>query len=197
MSAPARHATFSGCRRYRYSLEQSWGEGGKVLFIMLNPSTADERLDDPTVRRCWGFAATWGYGRAEVCNLFAFRATDPREMLAEPHPVGPNNDSHLIHAAAEADLIVCAWGVHGAHLGRAEHVTAMLRFDRRVLHALGFTQGGQPRHPLYLRADTKPVRLEPSTTRGARCSPLQATSNTVNEPTPKARLALVRAPGAA
>lgn len=156
--APApRRATFSPCRRYRYRLEREWGGGGRALFVLLNPSTADEINDDPTVRRCWTFAADWGYGQAEVCNLFAWRATDPRGMLAAEEPVGAENDSHLLAAAAQASLIVCGWGVHGARRGRAAAATALLRGAGHTLHALGLTRDGQPRHPLYLPRQALPV----------------------------------------
>lgn len=156
--APApRRATFSPCRRYRYRLEQGWGSGGRVLFVLLNPSTADELNDDPTVRRCWTFAADWGYGRGEVCNLFAWRDTDPRGMLAAEDPVGPENDFHLLEAADQASLIVCGWGAYGAHRGRAAEVTALLRGAGHTLYALGFTRDGQPRHPLYLRRQAVPT----------------------------------------
>lgn len=150
--APAPTATFSPCRRYRYTLTRSIGAGTRrALFVMLNPSTADEAQDDPTIRRCIAFARREGCGSLEVANLFAWRATDPVELRTAPDPVGPDNDRHIVEAAGRASLIVCAWGVHGCLLGRERAVRQLLA--GRALHALGFTKEGAPRHPLYVKSD--------------------------------------------
>jgi hypothetical protein len=114
------------------------------------PSTADETADDPTIRRCIGFAKRWGYGGLVMLNLFAFRATDPRDMRAAADPIGPDNDWHLTHSPAA--LIVAAWGAGGTFMDRDRAVRAILG-DR--LMALGHTNHGQPRHPLYVRGDTE------------------------------------------
>src|SRR5581483_9586135 len=97
---------------YRYSLARFFGDGGVVNFIMLNPSTADAETDDPTIRRCLGFAKAWGYGTLVVTNLFAYRATDPAELAKAGDPVGPDNDTRLWSEAQLSDLVVCAWGNH-------------------------------------------------------------------------------------
>lgn len=146
-------AKMSECGAYRYVLERHWRpELGSVNFIMLNPSTADANQDDPTIRRCIGFARAWGYGGLIVTNLFALRATDPKEMKAHAEPVGPRNDFWLKTIAHNATLMVAAWGAHGAHLGRADEVRSWLD----SLQCLGTTKGGFPRHPLYLKGDTQP-----------------------------------------
>lgn len=103
-------AEFSPCRRYRYGLYRGWQLGtGFAMFVGLNPSTADETADDPTIRRCIAFARAWGYGALFMANLFAYRATNPTEMLAQADPVGPENDATLARLAAQADVVVAAW----------------------------------------------------------------------------------------
>jgi hypothetical protein len=140
---------------YRYSLWRRVGQSRRrVLFVMLNPSTADARADDPTIRRCMGFARTWGYGELEVCNLFAYRTPHPRVLLGAPDPIGPDNDRHLAAAVERASRVVVAWGVIGMRSPRAGAVLALLR-EARVL-CLGRTRGGAPRHPLYVPARTRP-----------------------------------------
>jgi hypothetical protein len=144
-------AVYSPCEIYRYNLTRDWGgTGGRVLFVMLNPSTATEVQNDPSVERCERRARALGYGAFRVCNIFAFRATDPRVMRAAPDPVGPGNDAAIAEGAAWADAVVCAWGTHGAHLGRGAAVAALLRGTGRPLFHLGLTKGGAPRHPLYV-----------------------------------------------
>ena len=147
-------ATFSPCRTFRYSLWRRWeGEEGIVMFIGLNPSTADEIENDRTVNRCISFAKSWGYAGLCMTNLFAFRATDPAVMLAAPAPIGPDNDRYLLEYAAQANLVVAAWGTDGAHLNRDRDVRRLLR----NLHYLRLTKEGHPGHPLYLPGILKPV----------------------------------------
>jgi hypothetical protein len=149
-------AAFSPDRRYRYRLWRRWDRSRPVVtFVMLNPSTADERRDDPTIRRCIGFARRWGFGGAEVVNLFALRATDPRELRTVRDPVGPENDRHIRRAIARAALVVLAWGTHGAVAQRARAV-GLVASPRRP-RCLGWTRSGEPRHPLYLPAGAAPV----------------------------------------
>jgi hypothetical protein len=143
-------AVYSDCERYRYALTRIWAPGPRALFVMLNPSTATEMQNDPTVERCERRARVLGYGSFAVANIFAFRATDPRVMRAEPDPVGPANDTAILAAATEADRIVCAWGNHGLHLGRGDAVERLLRGLDRPLFKLGLTGSGQPKHPLYV-----------------------------------------------
>lgn len=136
-------AVFSDDRRYRYHLLRNLasGTGRTVAFCMLNPSTADAFKNDPTVRRCVGYARAWGFYRLVVVNLFALRATDPAVMLADPDPVGPDCDIYLRLAADQAEFVVCAWGNHGARRGRADEVLEMLK-GRRLMH-LKMTQGAE------------------------------------------------------
>ena len=156
-----RSALFSDCRRYRYALWRDLGLqasvcGDTCVFIGLNPSTADETVDDPTIRRCMRFARDWGFQRLCMLNLFALRAPDPRIMLAAVDPIGPDNDLAIEQNIRAARLVVAAWGVHGAHRGRADDIRASCGSR---LHHLGLTKDGHPRHPLYLRADTRPVLM--------------------------------------
>lgn len=174
-------ATISTCGRYRYRLWREWrlhprpahwdmwtderglpvvdGNGHQLgtpkscVFVMLNPSTADGKSDDPTIRRCVGFAKSWGYDRLEVVNIFAYRATNPRDLLALNHaddPVGWRNEEYVRQVIARHRLgvIVCAWGAHGGHLGQDETMLGWIGSLPRF--ALGLTAGGHPRHPLYV-----------------------------------------------
>lgn len=121
---------------------------------MLNPSTADETENDPTIRRCIGFARSWGFGGLAVGNLFAFRTPSPVMLRSAPEPVGKNNDDWLLQIRVESDLAVAAWGNHGRFLGRSDDIRASIP----MLHVLGITKLGEPRHPLYLSTQTEPVR---------------------------------------
>jgi hypothetical protein len=121
---------------------------------MLNPSTADQQRNDPTIRRCIGFAARWGFGAVAVGNLFAFRTPSPAILRQVAHPVGRANDRWLQRLAAESSRVIAAWGNEGVLLGRDVQVRRLLA----PLHALGLTQQGQPRHPLYLRSGVSPSR---------------------------------------
>jgi hypothetical protein len=159
-------ALFSECRTWRYALARELGGVGTVAFVGLNPSTADEAKDDPTIRRCIGFARDWGFGRLEVVNVYAFRAGDPRDLRRAGDPVGPENDRVLARVLDGAELVVAAWGVH-ARADRLAELDAVL--GGRPLHALGVTKNGAPRHPLYLRADVRPT---PYDWRAGRCPAL-------------------------
>jgi hypothetical protein len=156
-SLPASGASFDG--PYRYLLWRRWAEAASVLFIMLNPSTADAQRDDPTIRRCLGFARAWGFGAVEVVNLFAWRATDPRELRRAADPIGPANDRAIAEAAARNHAIVAAWGVHGVLLERDRQVAALLAGSR--VRCLAHTGTGAPRHPLYVRASARAVAFAP------------------------------------
>jgi hypothetical protein len=159
-------AVFSPCRSWRYVLERRLDDAplfarGIAVFIGLNPSTADEVIDDPTIRRCKAFARDWGFGTYRMLNLYAWRSTDPRALAKVPDPIGPENDAHLIDGTSDADVVICAWGTNA--LGnRAEDVVAMLRGKNaggvmRRLHCLRLTKNGAPSHPLYLPGDLKPI----------------------------------------
>lgn len=151
-------AVFSPDRVYRYLLIRQWDyfskTKGLVAFVGLNPSTATETEDDPTVRRCVNFARDWGYGGMAMLNVFAFRATDPRVMKRHPEPVGPDNDEWIQKWTAPevADLVVACWGVHGDHLLRGRQVAYALKADRSRLRVFGLTKDSHPKHPLYLAA---------------------------------------------
>lgn len=153
-------AIFSRDGYYRYRLERTvgssaFGHDPAVAFIMLNPSTADATLDDPTIRRCIGFARAWGYAKLIVGNAYAWRSTDPAGLwIAGPGPVGPDNDTHLEQIARDAELVVCAWGAN-IKPERAAAVRAVIERAGRTPHALKLTKAGIPGHPLYLRADLR------------------------------------------
>ena len=132
-----------------------------VQFLALNPSTATETVDDPTVRRCIGFAKLWGFSTMCMTNVFAFRATDPRVMKAEDNPVGLENNDWICRVAMEAAMVVCCWGNHGEYMERSKEVLNRFRkLNIRKLHHLGLTEQGEPRHPLYLSKTTMPTPWE-------------------------------------
>lgn len=150
--------TFSPCRKYRYTLWRHWeGGDGYAMFIGLNPSTADEVQDDPTVRRCINFAKDWGYSALCMTNIFAFRATDPGDMKAVEDPVGTDNDLSLLYIADHASVVVAAWGVHGVHSNRENEVKRLLG---NKLMCLKLTKDGHPAHPLYLPKTLTPIPFE-------------------------------------
>src|SRR5438552_13300244 len=150
-------AVFSRCRRWRYLLWRRWDAARPVAnFLMLNPSTADEFRLDPSCTRARLFAERWGYGALIVTNLFGWRATDPAEMKAARDPVGRGNDRAIPRAARESALVVCAWGNHGAHLGRSEAVRKFLREAGIAHRVLRLNGSGEPAHPLYLPASLEP-----------------------------------------
>jgi len=151
-------AVFSPRRKYRYRLTRSWHPATVLLpIIMLNPSTADETVDDPTIRRCASFARREGYGGIEVVNLFAFRATSPADMKAAADPIGRDNDmelARLFGSAVRSDVpVLAAWGAHGSYLHRAANVLTMASAVDAQLVCLGTTAAGHRRHPLYVKGD--------------------------------------------
>lgn len=143
-------AILSECGLYRYQLDRLWSHQGfgMITWVMLNPSTADGESDDATLRRIYDYSYQWGYGALRVVNLFAYRATKPKELFAVPDPIGPKNDSFILNAAHASQAIVAAWGSHGTLAGRAKAVEQLL-FSIR-LQCLGMTANGQPKHPLRL-----------------------------------------------
>ena len=156
MSAAA-GAAFSACRRWRTLLWRRWDASRPAAnFLMLNPSTADEVALDPTCTRAQAYAMRWGYGALLVTNVFAWRATDPAAMRTAPDPVGRGNDAAILRAAKQSALVVCAWGNHGAHLGRSAEVRERLHRAGVALHVLRLNANGEPAHPLYLPGALRP-----------------------------------------
>lgn len=164
-----RTTEFSPCRRYRYTLWREWDEdilarttGARpdeyLMVIGLNPSTADETCDDPTIRKCVGFAKRWGYGALCMTNLFAFRATDPKVMKRELGPIGPDNDEWLARIARGAGMILAAWGAHGSHLKRDAEVCQLL--EGRSMSVLKLNKDMSPMHPLYVSYEISPITQE-------------------------------------
>ena len=149
-------AKLSDCRKYRYALWRTWDDSKPyVMIVGLNPSTADETKDDPTLTRCIKFAKYWGYGGLCMANLFAFRATEPSDMMASSDPVGLENDSWLSKLSKDAGIVVAAWGNDGSHLGRSSAIKAMLP----NLHYIKMNKSGEPAHPLYLRSSLVPTPM--------------------------------------
>ena len=154
-------ASFSPCKRYRYSLTRMWdAAGARCCFCMLNPSTADAHVFDPTVRRCFGFARDWGFGSMEAVNVCAYRATKPSDLHAQDEPMGPGNPRAIRRAAARAQLVIAAWGNHAL-----EQPEALAHAERALMghgnvRCFGLTGMGQPRHPLYVAAATEPIAWE-------------------------------------
>jgi len=149
-------ATLSKCRRYRYALWRTWDDTKPfVMFIALNPSTADETSDDLTLTKCINYAKSWGFGGVCMANLFAFRATLPSDMKASSDPIGKDNNRWLENLANDAAIVVAAWGNDGSYLNRSEQVKQLLP----NLHCLKINKSGEPAHPLYLAAKLKPVPM--------------------------------------
>jgi len=146
-------AEFSPCRAYRYTLTRRWAWGNPFILIGLNPSTADEVQDDPTIRRCINFAKREGYGALLMLNLFGFRATDPKDMKAQQDPIGPGNIPAIEKACRDAQVVV-AWGTHGCHMDHDRKLYECLVRVGADVKCLGTTKNGFPKHPLYLRSDT-------------------------------------------
>jgi hypothetical protein len=151
-------ARFSVCRRWRYLLWRCWDPSRPAAnFLMLNPSTADEFKLDPSCTRAHNYAERWGFGALLVTNIFAWRSTDPKALELVKNPVGKGNDAAIVKAARQASLVVCAWGNHGEHRGRAARVLENLMQERIPLHVLRVNGAGHPAHPLYLPASLNPT----------------------------------------
>jgi hypothetical protein len=152
------YANITDDMKYRYTLTRAWKKDQDkrwVNFIMLNPSTADEVNDDATIRRCLGYADSWGYNGILVTNLFAWRATDPRWIKCVDNPVGSENDAYLVRCADICSRTVCAWGNNGNYQNRDQEVIKLLK-NHVSLFCLGLTRSGQPKHPLRLSGSLKP-----------------------------------------
>lgn len=154
---PTRHpgpAVYSRCQRYRYRLERILGPGPAMGIVMINPSLATEALDDPTIDRVQALCQRFGFGRAIIGNLFAWRTSDVAELARVDDPVGPENDAHLASLAQDADMIVVAWGASAKlprrHAGRWRDVAVLLGASGKPLHCLTHLKDGHPRHPQIL-----------------------------------------------
>lgn len=146
-------AVLSEDGKYRYLLSRNWDDTKPtVLFIGLNPSTADEKEDDPTINKCISYAKSWGYGKVLMANLFAFRSTDPSILNHVSNPIGSDNDFYLQKSASEADLVIACWGNPGRLLNRDKEVISLIS----DLYCLKQNKNGTPHHPLYLPKETKP-----------------------------------------
>ncbi len=149
-------AALSDCRRYRFALWRTWDASKSyALFIGLNPSTADEKSDDPTLVRCINYAKLWGYGGVCMANLFAYRATDPVKIKEVNDPIGRGNNIWLAKLAKNAGIVIAAWGNHGAYLSRSDEVRQLLP----TLYCLKLNKSGEPAHPLYQKADIFPALM--------------------------------------
>jgi hypothetical protein len=147
-------AVFDTSGRYRYSLWRAWSAyHPRIVFILLNPSTADEQRNDPTIRRCIGFARAWNFGSVDVVNLFAYRATDATELFKVSDPIGEENNHFLMQAVERCSTVALGWGTGGTLLDRNHQVISLLA-GKKDVHCLGITKNGQPRHPLYVKGDT-------------------------------------------
>lgn len=155
-----RKALFSPCQKYRYALWREWDTGsGQVLFVGLNPSVANEQKDDPTIRRCMGFAQSWGYRRLCVVNLYAYRDKSPKVLFQQKDPIGPENDQYLQQFISDSERIIVAWGNHAL---RSDRYLAVLKLIAKPW-CLQINKSGQPAHPLYLKHDiqVKPYHYDP------------------------------------
>lgn len=150
-----RDAVISDCGTYRYLLRRVWNhEQPRALYIMLNPSTADASIDDPTIRSCIRLARENGYGSFEVINLFGLRATDPAELEKHPDPIGPMNERVGIAAIMRCDVAICAWGAHPMAARKSGFLLDQLRSRKPAVYCLGKTKAGAPKHPLYIKSGT-------------------------------------------
>jgi hypothetical protein len=152
-------AVFSPCQKYRYRLWRTWDESLPVMLCVgLNPSTADETVNDPTIRRVIGFAARWGFGKLFMGNLFALRSTDPKALYGECDPTGPENDAHIQGMATVATRILAAWGKHGTY--RRRDVEVLQVIGPRDVVALNVNRDQTPAHPLYQKGDAQPFAYQ-------------------------------------
>ena len=153
-------ATFSPCRQYRYALWRTWEpDRAPCMFLMLNPSTADAIDNDPTVESCLRRSLKMGFGGLLVCNIFAYRSTDPEKLYEVEDPVGPENDRIILARARAAGMVICGWGTHGALHGRGNEVLQLLREAGVKPHALRINADGSPQHPLYVGYEIQPVPM--------------------------------------
>lgn len=156
-------AIYTDCEQYRFILTRKWSKTGQrhIAFIGLNPSTATEYQNDPTVARCINYAKAWGYDSMTMLNAFGYRSTDPKGLKSVADPNGKGNDRYILKECRTADFILLCWGTHAALNNRSEELLKKLRTLDKPLHCLKLTQAGLPSHPLYLRKDLKPIIYKP------------------------------------
>ena len=148
-------AKFSKCRKYRYTLWRTWDTSKpKIMFLGLNPSTADETNNDPTVTRCINYANSWGYGGMFMMNIFAFRTTYPVELKKTSNPIGKDNNRWIKKVSLSVDKSIGAWGNDGMFLHRSTDIKKIVK----NLYCLKINSSGEPSHPLYLKATLKPIK---------------------------------------
>ena len=158
-------AIYSDCETYRYALTRVWDDAlPKVMFVMLNPSKATEVQNDPTIERCERRARALGFGGFRATNIFAYRATDPRDMRAAEDPEGPENAQVLRDGMNWADTVICAWGTHGEHKDQGPRMADLLRETGKPLFHLGLSKAGHPKHPLYIGYSQQPIIWEAALT---------------------------------
>jgi len=156
-------ATWSPCKRYRYTLRRQGLQGmldpgfAAIGFLLLNPSTATEKKNDPTIRKCIGFATRWGFAELVIVNVYAFCSTDPAGLWTVDDPVGPENDAAIAEVAGQVEKLVCGWGKH-ARSERIERVAELL--VGREVFALAVNRDGSPQHPLYIPDSTELQRYK-------------------------------------
>jgi hypothetical protein len=149
-------ASISVDRKYRYLLSRVWDETKPMVMIIgLNPSTADEKEDDPTIRKCINYAKSWDYGGIYMLNLFAFRATQPSEMFKASEPIGEKNDTYIKTYSKKVNKVICAWGNDGKYQNRSN----LIKNSVDNLYYLKLNQTGEPAHPLYLKAKLTPKKF--------------------------------------
>ena len=147
-------AILSDCKKYRYSLSRIWDESKPLIgFIGLNPSTADHIDDDRTISRCIDFAKFWGAGGFYMMNLFAYRATDPSNMMEAEEPIGTENNNHLLNLSNQVNKIVVCWGNGGIYKNRSQQVLDLLK--GKNLYCFLINKSGQPKHPLYSKSSSQ------------------------------------------
>lgn len=159
-----KEAIISKCKKYRHWLTRSWDDKKELAaFIMLNPSTADDKIDDPTIKRCIDFAISWGFGGFVVVNLFDYRATDPKDLKKAEAPCSELANHFVKQAIEQCSLIVPAWGNHGDYLGRSTEIKSLIESYGfpEYFQCLGFNKTGEPKHPLYIKGDTQLIDYLP------------------------------------
>ena len=152
-------AIYSPCKNYRYSLSRTQLKAKKfILFILLNPSTATEFKNDPTIARCQKRSQLLGYEAFTICNLFAFRTKSPKIMKNFSEPIGPENNRIINEILNKASKVICAWGNHGTHLNQADRITKIIKNSGTRAYHLGLTKNNQPMHPLYIKYNKKLIK---------------------------------------